>query len=67
MCPRCEQGDVVKARVIDVDTCLFVCQECEASWLLYDNIGVKAFVDVEAHMESLGLKPLWSELQIIPE
>ncbi|MND72200.1 hypothetical protein D3C77_170410 [compost metagenome] len=67
LCPRCEQGDIVKARIIADCTCLFVCQECEATWLLYEDIGVKAFVDYGAYMESLGLKPLWSELQIIPE
>jgi hypothetical protein len=46
---------------------IFVYQEGEVSWVLYENIGVKAYVDYGAYMESLGLKPLWSELQIIPE
>ncbi|PMV22326.1 hypothetical protein C1X21_28025 [Pseudomonas sp. FW305-3-2-15-A-LB2] len=67
LCPRCEQGDVIKAKVIAGDTCLFVCQECEASWFLYEDIGVRAFFDYGAYMESVGLKPLWSELEIIPE
>lgn len=42
-------------------------QECEASWFLYEDIGVRAFFDYGTYMESLGLKPLWSELKIIPE
>ncbi len=67
LCPRCEQGDIVKVRIIARDTYLFVCQECEASWLLYEEVGVNAFVDYGTYMQSLGLKPLWSELQIIPE
>ncbi len=67
LCPRCEQGDIVKAKIIAYDTCLFVCQECEASWFLYEDIGVGAFFDYGTYMEGLGLKPLWSELQIIPE
>ncbi len=67
LCPRCVQGEVVKVRIIANDTRLFVCQECEASWFLYEDIGVKAFVDYGTYMEGLGLKPLWSELQIIPE
>lgn len=67
LCPRCEQGDIVKAEIIADNTCLFVCQECEASWFLYEDIGVRAFFDYGAYMESLGLKPLWSELKIIPE
>jgi hypothetical protein len=45
LCPRCGQGDVVKARIMAGDTCLFVCQECEATWFLYEDIGVKSFVD----------------------
>lgn len=45
LCPRCGQGDIVKAKIIADDTCLFVCQECEASWFLYEDIGVRAFFD----------------------
>lgn len=67
LCPRCVQGDIVKAVIIANDTCLFVCQECEASWFFYEDIGVKAFVDYGTYMEGLGLKPMWSELKIIPE
>lgn len=67
LCPRCEQGDIVRAKIIAHDTSLFVCQECEASWFLYEDIGVRAFFDYGTYMESLGLKPLWSELKIIPE
>lgn len=67
LCPRCEQGDIVKAKFIAHDTFLFVCQECEASWFLYKDIGVRGFFDYGTYMESLGLKPLWSELQVIPE
>ena len=65
LCPRCEQGDIVKVKIIANDNCLFVCQECEASWFLYEDIGINAFVDYGTYMESLGLKPLWSELEII--
>lgn len=67
LCSRCEQGDIVKAKIIADDTCLFVCQECEASWFLCKDIGVRDFFGYGAYMESLGLKPLWSELQIISE
>jgi transcription elongation factor Elf1 len=67
LCPRCEQGDVVKAKIIAEKTFLFVCKECEASWFLCEDIGVKAFIDFGVYMESIGLKPLWSELQIMPE
>lgn len=67
LCPRCVQGDVVKAKIIANGTCLFVCRECEASWFFCEDIGITAYVDYGTYMERLGLEPLWSELQIIPE
>ncbi|MBP1147929.1 hypothetical protein JOE33_004852 [Pseudomonas sp. PvP027] len=30
-------------------------QECEASWFLYEDIGVRAFFDYGTYMESLGM------------
>ena len=67
LCPRCEQGDIVKAKIKAGDTCLFVCQECEASWFLLEKIGVEAFFDYGTYMESLGLPPLWSELEVVSD
>jgi len=67
LCPRCEQGDVVKVRIVNRGSCLYVCQECEASWLLFEDIGVKSFFDYGEYMEGIGRKALWSELEIIFE
>ncbi len=67
LCPRCEQGDIVKVRVKANGVCLFVCQECEASWFSSEKVGVEAFVDYVTYMEGLGLPPLWSELEIISD
>ncbi len=64
LCPRCEQGDIVKVRVVGGEKCLYVCQECEASWFLFEDIGVKPFFDYGNYMESIGRKPLWTELEI---
>lgn len=64
-CPRCEQGSVVKSKVGGTGVLLYVCEECEASWFNYKDIGGKAFFDYGGYMESLGLLPLWSELQVI--
>lgn len=43
LCPRCEQGDIFKAKIIADDTCLFVCQECEASWFYTKILGLGPF------------------------
>lgn len=65
LCPRCEQGDVIEVRVKANGIHLFVCQECEASWFLFEKIGVEPFIDYGTYMEGLGLPPLWSELEVV--
>lgn len=67
LCPRCEQGDIVKVRVVGDEKYLYVCQECEASWFLCEDIGIKSFFDYGGYMKGIGRKPLWSELEIIHE
>lgn len=63
-CPRCEQGDVVKAELKKSRQEIFVCTECEATWFSINDIGVLPFIDFGTHMESRGLSPLWNELTI---
>ncbi len=64
MCPRCEQDDVLEARVRETGVVLYVCPECEATWLCEKNIAQGAFLDFGVFMEGLGLPPLWDELDI---
>lgn len=64
LCPRCEQGHIVQAKIIANGTAVFVCQECEATWFSVKEIGISSFIDFGTYMQSLGLKPLWSELQV---
>ncbi|MGF7134105.1 hypothetical protein P3T40_005606 [Paraburkholderia sp. EB58] len=65
LCPRCEQGDIAKAKIKKTGAVLFVCQECEATWFSLEDIGVAPFVDFGTHMEEISLAPLWSELEIM--
>ncbi len=62
LCPRCQQGEIVEARVRATGTSLFICQECEATWFSLDQIGIKKFVDFGAYLEAHDLPPLWSEV-----
>ena len=64
ICPRCEQDDVLEVRVRKTGTRLYVCPECEATWLCEKSIDQCAFVDFGVYMESHGLPPLWGELDI---
>ena len=63
-CPRCEQGDVVKAELKKSRQEIFVCTECEATWFSINDIGFLPFIDLGTFMESSGLSPLWNELTI---
>ena len=62
LCPRCEQDEVLEVRVRRTGTRLYVCPECEATWLCEGSISEDAFLDFGAYMEGLGMSPLWDEL-----
>lgn len=63
-CPRCEQGEVVAANINKTKDTVFVCEECEATWLNKVDIGREQFVDFGTYMKSIGLEPLWSEITV---
>ncbi|QBQ38904.1 hypothetical protein E1742_24160 [Pseudoduganella plicata] len=64
LCPRCNQGDVIHARVKKTGQHLFVCEECEATWFSREAIGLHGFIDFGSYMETIGSAPLWSEITI---
>ena len=65
-CPRCDQGEVVRAKIMATGEVVRVCQECDALWP--DDVEVKKdnFKDFSTFVKPKGLKGLWSELQRIP-
>jgi len=64
LCPRCEQGDIVAATIRSTRQRLLVCEECEATWFAWQDIPHVLFVDYGSYMETIGLKPLWDELDV---
>jgi len=64
LCPRCDQGDISKAKITKKGREIFVCKECEATWFCKSAIGTLPFVDYNTYMEEIGLPPLWDELCI---
>jgi len=64
LCPRCEQGDIVAATIRSTRQRLFVCGECEATWFALHDVAHVRFVDYGTYMKSIGLKPLWDELEL---
>ena len=65
ICPRCEQDEIVEARIKANGRLICICPECEATWLSDARIGPRNFFDYGAYMESIGLSQLWDELQVI--
>ena len=64
LCPRCEQGDIAKAKITKTGKEVLVCKECEATWFSMSDIGLLPLVDFGTYMEEIGLSPLWNELSI---
>ena len=52
VCPRCDgNGLICKAKIIDLDICLYVCDECDASWEESQNINIATFEDFTAYID----------------
>ena len=61
-CPRCQQGEIIAAKIKQTGQHIFVCAECETTWFSHDQIGSTPFLDFGTYMKQLGLPPLWDEL-----
>ena len=62
-CQRCGQGDVQAMRVCSTQLLLWVCDECEATWVSQIEVNVCNFEDFGILMAGMGHKGLWSELE----
>ena len=63
-CPRCAQGCILEASIVGPGTPIWVCEECEATWFSSSDVSDFNFVDLGTYLESIGKKPLWSELHV---
>lgn len=64
ICPRCDgQGLIYKGHLIDLDTYLYICDECEACWLPEEKIELTKFKDLTTFLEANGLTYEKSELK----
>ncbi|RJF97701.1 hypothetical protein [Noviherbaspirillum saxi] len=64
LCPRCQQGDIAKAKIKATEQLIYICKECDATWFAFDHIGEVPFIDFGTYMLEIGLPPLLSELQV---
>ncbi len=66
-CPRCDQGNIVKATILKNGEQIRICEECDAMWKAGDEVSDETFTDYSSYVEPLGLKGLWTELAIFNE
>ena len=62
-CPACGQGWVRHVRVSSLKCEVFVCEECETTWLHRIDIGKHNPLNFVGFMRSRGLKGLWTEVE----
>jgi transposase-like protein len=65
ICPRCEQDEIVEAKIKANGRLIYLCPECDATWLSVDKIGASGFLDYGTYMKGIGVSQLWDELEII--
>lgn len=64
-CPRCDgQGIICEGAVRATGQDVYICDECDALWLSFADIGVKSHVDASEYLKSIGGKGEPSELAI---
>lgn len=64
MCPRCDgQGAIYKAILKQKHIMLYICDECEATWIDKDKIELSRFKDLSTLLEEYGLTYLESEIE----
>ncbi|PLR77525.1 3'-5' exonuclease [Bacillus sp. V3-13] len=63
VCPRCDgNGLIYKAKIVDLKLIVYICDECEATWVSED-IRKDNFQDLTTFLENNGLT--YSNTQIL--
>jgi hypothetical protein len=66
ICPRCKQGpDLHRVRVMGLNDLIFVCHECDATWLSSESIGQVRALDFEKYLREQGLDPILAKQEIL--
>ena len=66
-CARLDDGVVNRARVRQTGTIIYVCEECDATWLDGDAIRRDNWQDLQACLSTLGVQGRWSQLEDVEE
>lgn len=63
ICPYCEQGGIIRAKVKKSNDIIKICEECDAVWL--DEVLEELGTTFERYTEQRGYANSWDELEII--
>jgi phosphoglycolate phosphatase-like HAD superfamily hydrolase len=68
ICPRCDgQGEVRQWRIRSSGQRVFVCEECDATWLSMDEIGRQPWLDFFTLLEEQGIPTTHDAYIKLPE
>ena len=65
LCPRCNQGWVLKVRHKKTGEIVWVCEECEALWNEAQPISIAEFTDFQTYFENKGQPIGWREVEML--
>ena len=65
ICPRCEQDEIVQARIKALRKLIYICPECDATWLSKDRISALVHMDYGTYMKDMGLSQLWDAVEVV--
>ncbi len=58
MCPCCGQGLLEKWLLTDIGVATYVCNDCNTTWLDYNNVGVTRAGSATSILDWLGYEPI---------
>ena len=62
ICPYCEQGRVIKAKIKKNGRIINICEECDTVWK--GEIDLLTGISFEAFMKKQGYEGIWNELEV---
>jgi hypothetical protein len=66
-CPRCQQGSIIKVRIVFNGEIVSLCDECDALWPEDHSITNINFFDFGEYVEKYGLSGRWDEIEILED
>ena len=64
-CPDCNHGWVTRAVVNRTGRSLYVCDECDATWLELAQVGAAEAVTFETYLRRQGIESPWDEVTFV--